>query len=71
MNFSNTAQGTFAEYNSQTVTANLKLFLPSGSGHRGSMRAPLTRPKGQSPAQRKALGFSRSDLHPGIFAPVA
>lgn len=29
--FSNAALGKFAEYNPQTVTANLKLFLPSGS----------------------------------------
>ncbi len=29
--FSNATLGKFAEYNPQTVTANLKLFLPSGS----------------------------------------
>jgi outer membrane protein W len=31
VNFSNAVQGKFAEYNPQTVTANVKLFLPSGA----------------------------------------
>lgn len=31
VDFSNAAPGKFAEYNPQTVTANVKLFLPSGA----------------------------------------
>ena len=31
VHFSNAVQGEFAEYNPQTVTANVKLFLPSGA----------------------------------------